>query len=194
MKYKYAFKLENEQSAKAVGMALGISTKHSKEICDFVRGKQAQKAIVMLENVIEKKIAVPYHRYKMDLAHKPGIGPGRYPKKASKEIIGVIKGAMANAQHKGLSVSNLYIRHICVHRASTPWRYGRHRRRKMKRSHIEVVLIEKPSEKKVTQPKETTKSVEKATKEVREDKVTQPKAKLKQTEEKPVKEVREDKK
>nr|AJS13034.1 large subunit ribosomal protein L22 [uncultured archaeon] len=145
--YKYATKTEKEKNAKAVGLALPISTKHCVEICNYIRGKRVEDAIHILEQVLDKKHAIPYKKYKRDLAHRKGIGPGRYPEKTCKEIIKVLKSASANAQYKGMGVSNLYIKHICAHLASRPWHYGRQSRRKMKRSHVEVVLEEREIEK-----------------------------------------------
>ena len=167
--YKYATKIDKEKNVKAVGLALPISTKHSVEICNYIRGRRVEDAINILEQVMDKKHAIPYKRYKRDLAHKKGIGPGRYPEKSCREIIKVLKSASANAQYKGMSLSNLYIKHICAHLASRPWHYGRHTRRKMKRSHVEVVLEERELKekrikgskgKKESKPDGTEKSIE----------------------------------
>ncbi len=167
--YRYATKTEKEKNAKAVGLALPISTKHCVEICNYIRGKRVEDAIHILEQVLDKKHAIPYKKYKRDLAHRKGIGPGRYPEKTCKEIIKVLKSASANAQYKGMGVSNLYIKHICAHLASRPWHYGRKSRRKMKRSHVEVVLEEREIEKRVKKEKsEGEKGIqEKKKKEVR---------------------------
>ena len=37
---------------------------------------------------------------------------------------------------------------MAAHKASAPWHYGRQRRRKMKRTHIEIVIGEKETKKK----------------------------------------------
>ncbi len=150
MKYKYAInKLDKEKTAKAVGISIGVSAKHSKEVCDMIRGKKANTAVVMLKQVIDMKKPVPYKKFHRDLAHKTKIGPGRYPVKTCKEILSVVNGAIVNAENKGLNADDLFIKHICVHTAARPWHYGRHRGRKMKRSHVEVVLEEKEQKKKV---------------------------------------------
>ena len=82
---------------------------------------------------MDKKTAVPFRRFDFDLGHKKKIGPGRYPNKASREIIGLIENVEANAQFKGLNTSNLIITHISAHKAGKAWHYGRKSRRKMKR-------------------------------------------------------------
>ncbi|NQV09508.1 50S ribosomal protein L22 [Candidatus Woesearchaeota archaeon] len=148
MVYKYAAKLGEENSAVAAGRSLSISTKQSVEICRFLRKKKLQRAKNMLNDVIAHKIAVPYIRYYGDVGHKKGkIAAGRYPEKASKEILKILESVEANAQLKGLSTGDLFIEHICAHLASRPWHYGRQRRRKTKRTHIEVIVTEKKNKK-----------------------------------------------
>lgn len=131
--------------AKALGMNLPISRKQSFEICKYIRYKKLNTAKKLLEEVISKKKAVPFGRYNTDLGHKPKIGPGSYPVKASKEILRLIENAEANAQFKGLNTSNLYINHIKVNQSPKAWHYGRKSRRRMKRATVEVVLGEKVS-------------------------------------------------
>lgn len=177
--YKYATKVE-EKHAKAVGIGLPVSTKHCVEISNYIRGRRLEDAITLLEQVVAKKHAIPFKRHLRDLPHKPGIGPGRYPEKASLEIINLLKSASANAQHKGMGVSNLYIKHICAHLASRPWHYGRQTRRKMKRTHLEVVLEEREvKRKKVEQVKETKPKEAKEKTNVAEPKTEKPKVELK---------------
>ncbi|MCK5107542.1 MAG: 50S ribosomal protein L22 [Nanoarchaeota archaeon] len=150
-------KNKKENCAKAYGSGLPISTKQSIEICSYIRGKNLDKAIKMLQRVLEMKDAVPYTRFNNDIGHKPGIGPGRYPQKSTKDILGLLESVKANALAKGLNTDNLEIVKLIANKASRPWRYGRHRRRKAKRSHVEVVVEEierKPSKKKTTKPAE----------------------------------------
>ena len=41
------------------------------------------------------------------VAHKKGVGPGRFPKKAAKAILRVIESAKHNAEYKGLDAENM---------------------------------------------------------------------------------------
>src|SRR3989338_7007913 len=111
--------------AIANGASLKISTKQSIEICRLLRNKTTEKAKKLLERVIEKKQAVPYIRHNHEIPHRKGnMMAGRYPIKASKEILRLIKNAEANAINKGMA-SNLIISHISADKwANTP-RYGR---------------------------------------------------------------------
>ncbi len=140
----YTFKdYNNEHMARAVGMALPISMKFSREICRFIKNKNPSHARKLLEEVIQKKTAIPFTRYNFDLAHKTKIGPGRYPEKASIEFIKLIESVEANAQFKGLNTPNLIIIHVSAHNAGKAWHYGRFSRRRMKRTNVEIILEEK---------------------------------------------------
>ena len=140
----YTFRnYDKEHMARAVGIALPISFKHSVEICGFIRNKNADDAKKMLQKVVEKKIAIPFRRYDFDLGHKRKVGPARFPEKASIEFIKLIENVEANAQFKGLNTSNLIITHISAHNAGKAWHYGRFSRRRVKRTNIEICLEEK---------------------------------------------------
>lgn len=134
---------DKENMARVVGISLPISMKFSVEICNFIRGKRISEAKEMLQTVVEGKRAIPFKIFNKDLSHKRKIGPGRYPKKASQEIIKLLESVEANAQFKGMNTSDLYIIHINAHLASRPLRYGRKRRRKAKRTHVEIIVEEK---------------------------------------------------
>ena len=129
--------------ARAVGVALPISYKHSYEVCNFIKNKNIADAKKILESVVEKKVAVPYKRFDFDLSHKKKIGPGRFPEKTSLELIKLLESVEANAQFKGLNTSNLVIIHMSAHKAGKAWHYGRFSRRKMKRTHVEICVEEK---------------------------------------------------
>ncbi|MBW2983682.1 50S ribosomal protein L22 [Candidatus Woesearchaeota archaeon] len=174
MPYKYANKkYEPEHMAKAVGTSLSISTKHAIEICTLLRCKELSYAKELLKKAIEKKQAIPFTRFNKDVGHKPGIGPGRYPKKASGEILKLLECVEANAQFKGLNTSELVINHICAHKAGKAMRYGRQRGRTSKRTHVEVMVKETAKKKaeekgKEAKPKETKKAEKKPTEKPKE--------------------------
>ncbi|MBN2422515.1 50S ribosomal protein L22 [Candidatus Woesearchaeota archaeon] len=144
---KLTYENLQENMAFAKGLNLSISTKKAVEICNNIRKKPVTEAKKILEEIIELKRPLPMKRFNRDTAHKKAIGPGRFPKKTAKLILSTVKNAESNAQNKGLNTHNLIIAHISAHKASTPWHYGRHRRRKMKRTHVEIVVEEKKPEK-----------------------------------------------
>lgn len=128
--------------AKAVGISLPISMKHSREICNFIKLKSVQKAKEILEKVTNKELAVPFTRFNKDTGHKKGMSAGRYPVKAAFEIKKLVENVESNAQFKGLNVNNLVIAHAIVKTASRPFHFGRQRGRKMRRSHVEIIVEE----------------------------------------------------
>ena len=138
---------KKESMARAIGKSLPISFKQSVEICSFIRNKEVSYAKNVLGNVADLKQAIPFRRYKKNIGHKTKMGPGRYPIKASLEILSLINAVEANAQFKGLNTSNLIIRSIVPNKASTVQRSGRKRGRKSKRTHIEIVVEERAQQK-----------------------------------------------
>ena len=185
MVYNYSTKI-TEHMAKAVLRAEAISTKHSIEISNMIRGLPLSKAKHMLTEVVAMKKPVPFKRFNDNVGHRRGIGPGRYPIKAASKILQLLNTVEANAQVKSLDTEILEIKHICAHLASRPMRYGRHRGRVSKRTHVEVVVQESPKLKEKKPKKQKT--VEK--KEVKE----QPKTEEKKPEVKQEKPKAEEKK
>lgn len=138
-KHHYATDIEG---AKAVGRDLPISMKHSVEVCSFIRGKDLQLAKQLLEEVVVLKRAVPYKKFNQDLGHKKGMMSGRFPQKTAKEILKILESVEVNAQFKGMNTSRLRIAHLVTHMGSRPYHSGRHRGRKMKRAHVEIIVQE----------------------------------------------------
>ncbi|MBI2105699.1 50S ribosomal protein L22 [Candidatus Woesearchaeota archaeon] len=148
---------KEKTTAMAMGISLPISLKQSVEICNFIRGKTSEKAKKILEQVKEKKIAIPYKRYVHGVGHRPGkMASGRYPLNASIHILSILKSAEANAENKGMS-SPLQISEATANQASRSWRAGRHRRRRRKSTHIKIVLKEIKTKSKTAEGKKIQK-------------------------------------
>ena len=137
-------KVEKKETAKAISHNLAISTKQSVEVCSFIRGINIEKARRLLNQVLDKKIAVPFKRYNKDMPHKRGkIASGRYPIKTISEILNVLNTAQANAENKGLDSKNLFIKNIKADKGAKNFHPGRKRRRLIKNTRIEVHVEEK---------------------------------------------------
>jgi len=150
MKVEY----NKEHMAKSIGRSMSISTKFSIEICDQIRNKKVSRAKTILQDAIALKKAIPLRKFNKDIAHKTKIGPGKFTPKACAEILSLVESAEANAQFKGLNTSNLIIILAIANRAAKQWHYGRKRRRKMKRTHVEIIVAEgKDSKKSKTEDK-----------------------------------------
>ena len=156
-KYTYAI-TTHDQQAKAAGREMPISTKQSIEICNQIRGKNINRAKSILDDAISFERAIPFKRFTNGLGHKPGrMASGRYHPKACKLIKELILSAEANALNKGLSVSDLIIKHICVQKAGNQFHMGSRRGIRMRRTHLEVVLEAQQENKKETKKTEKTK-------------------------------------
>jgi large subunit ribosomal protein L22 len=110
----YSFKPEDEtRIAKAMGYEMSISFKHAVEICSALKGKKIEDAMKYLEEVIELKQPVPFRNHKKKVAHKKldGWYAGRYPQKAARHILKVLRNLDANAEYKGLEKEDLVIVH-----------------------------------------------------------------------------------
>ncbi|NYT11775.1 MAG: 50S ribosomal protein L22 [Methanomassiliicoccales archaeon] len=143
----YTMETDPDSTSRAIGKELPISPKHSREICSMVRGMEVSVAVDVLNEIIELKRAVPFKRYKKCVSHKKGTGPGRYPQKAAKAILGVIESAMSNAEYKGLGVDSMRIKVIAAHLGRTqqgwmPRAYGRATPFDHQTVNVEVILEE----------------------------------------------------
>lgn len=124
--WKYSVKVEDESKvAKAMMRDVPISLKESYEIAKVLKGMKLKDAINLLEEVINYKTPIPYVRYKLGVAHKRalpnrferwGSPIGRYPVKAAKALLKLLKNVENNAGFKRLDVERTYIYHIAVHK------------------------------------------------------------------------------
>lgn len=119
MKLNYSIEPEPEKTSKALGKELHISKKHAHEIASAIKGMKLNKARVFLENVSELKQAVPYKRFTRNIPHRKGMCTGRYPQKAAKEFLKVLKNVESNATYKGLDPENMRITHVATKKGHT---------------------------------------------------------------------------
>jgi len=126
---------------------IDISPKHAREVCTAIKGKQLSAAKQFINNVIKKKQAVPFRRYKKQVAHRsnaPGFYAGRFPIKAATEILSTLENLEANSDFKGLNTDKLVIIHAAAHRGRkiagyTPRAFGRSSPSFNTLVHIEIV-------------------------------------------------------
>ncbi len=143
----YTQETDPETTSKAIGKEMHVSPKHCREVCKMLKGMKVDAATKYLESVAKLETPVPYSRYKMFLSPKAGSGPGRYPQKAAKAILSVIRSAHSNAEYKGLDADNMRIKVACAHRgriqkAYMPRAYGRSTPWNEQVTSIEIVLEE----------------------------------------------------
>lgn len=135
----YTQLLQGSRLSTARSVRVDMHVKHCFEVCRAVKGMRAGQAISYLNEVLKidsdradirkKARAIPYRlgsgnkRKKRSgpsmVGHrKGGMGPGRYPVKASREIIKLIESAMSNASHQyeDINPEEMEITHIAAHR------------------------------------------------------------------------------
>jgi large subunit ribosomal protein L22 len=142
--------LDPDKTAIASGRNMRCSPKHSREICNAIRGMMLDKATKLLESVVEEKTWIPYKRFRKQKPHHPGMKKwpaGGHPVNASQQILKVLKNAESNADNKGLDIDRLKIVHAATERGRTykkniPRAFGRSTAYNEDTSHIEIVLEE----------------------------------------------------
>src|SRR3989338_6221571 len=128
-----------EHTASAAVKNVAISMKQCVEISNCLRYHSTSYAKQFVEEVANLQRAVPFRRYNKDMGHKPGMAAGRFPQKAAKVFLTLLKSVEANAQVQGLDPSNLKIVKLMANQAAVPFGGGR-LQHGTKRSHIEVVV------------------------------------------------------
>ena len=154
--YSYAF--QNFDKTKHVRAALrekDISHKHARGIALAIKGMSIEKAREFLENVIAKRIAVPFRRYNNEVAHRSnirdGFFSGRFPKKAAGEFLRLLDNLESNGEYKGMDLDRLKIVSAVVHKGTklerfTPRAMGRSSPKIDTLVHVELVAQEVASE------------------------------------------------
>lgn len=143
--------LDPEKTVKASGREIRVSHKHAREVCRTIKGMMLNKAKDYLMDVMEKKKAVPFRRYRKKSGHRHGLEKafaGRYPINAASRILKVLQSAQANAENKSLDVDRLQIIHASAYPAMkvkryTPRAQGRSSPKIDTLTHVEIVLEEK---------------------------------------------------
>ncbi|MGB0725166.1 MAG: 50S ribosomal protein L22 [Candidatus Poseidoniaceae archaeon] len=133
--------LQGNRLSVARATNVDVHVKACFEICRTVRGMTAGAAVRKLEKVLlidsdrpdirAKAEAIPYRlgsgnkKRKRSgpsmVGHrKGGMGPGRYPVKASRVVIKLLNSAMDNArhQHEDIDAEDMIITHIAAHRGT----------------------------------------------------------------------------
>ena len=145
--------LDPEKTVKASGREVRVSHKSAREVCHTINGMMLAKAKQHLRDVMTKKRAIPFMRFRKKAGHRHGLvkaSAGRYPVKAAKEALKVLEGAEANAEYKGLDIERLRIIYASAHPGTKVKRYkpraqGRSAPRFETFTHIEIALEEQPA-------------------------------------------------
>jgi len=146
----YSFNIDDkEKELHAFARVEGVnaSYKDLTEVCGRIRGKPVAWAVQFLEGVREGKQPVLYKRHAKRLGHRRALGgrKGRYPQKAARVVLKVLKSAMANGTVKGLD-EEMLIRHASANKKHTYGRLapkGRRKQSAYETARVEIVLKSK---------------------------------------------------
>jgi large subunit ribosomal protein L22 len=143
----YSMQADEETTAKAFGKELPISPRKAREVCRALRRKPVAEAKELLEAVIEKSRPIPYRRFRKEVAHRPGTGPGGYPVKVARYLLRLLESAEENAEYKGLDAENMVVYHISAYKGRPtksyrPRAYGRSSPWVKETTNVEVILKE----------------------------------------------------
>ncbi len=139
----YSLKVEgNVGKARLEGV--DASFKDLCAVCDNIRHLVVDDAFSLLEMASEGKIPIYYRRHNKRLGHRRELGgrKGRYPKKAAKIVLKVLKAAVASAMQKGVK-GELFVLHAAANKKGTYPRLapkGRRIRSDYEVSRVEIIV------------------------------------------------------
>ncbi|MBJ47389.1 MAG: 50S ribosomal protein L22 [Euryarchaeota archaeon] len=164
----YTQLLQGSRLATARAVEVDVHVKHCFEIARAIKHQTAGEAITFLNNVLKidsdrpdirkKAAAVPFRlgsgnkKRKRSgpsmVGHrKGGVGPGRYPVKASRIMIKLLESCMENARHQyeDIDPEEMVITHCAAHRGTikrgwTPRARGRASPKNHYRVNLELFL------------------------------------------------------
>ncbi len=142
---------DETKTAKVYGKNIDMSPKHSREICNTIKGMKIERAIDLLESTTKLETPIPFRRYYKKIGHKKGLSKwfaGRYPVKASKNIIKLLKEVESNAEYKGLNTTKLRIIHASAYKgrvipAFMPRAFGRASPKNHELTNVEIIVEER---------------------------------------------------
>src|SRR3989338_4908021 len=85
-----------------VRTTLAISRKHGVALSNLVKGKNIEKAVESLNEVISMKKALSM---KGEIGHKKGMMSGKYPVKDAKEFLKLVRNLGTNASNLGIDTA-----------------------------------------------------------------------------------------
>ena len=117
---KYSFNREREGLVFAHMKDINASFKDLSAVCDTIRYRNAQAAMSILDSVSQGGTPILYRKYNkyMGSRHELGGRKGRYPMRCAKIVRKALINAMANAEGKGESPSDMYIVHIAANKTN----------------------------------------------------------------------------
>lgn len=111
-----------KESAAVRAPGIHISKRHGMYICSFIKGKDIDKALSELHEVILLKRAIPF---KGEIPHRKGkMMSGRYPVAAAKLFIPLLKNLKGAVLFNGMDLAKTRISSAYTNFAPRPQRRG----------------------------------------------------------------------
>jgi large subunit ribosomal protein L22 len=153
MATRYSTVSDPATTARAYGRDLPVSPKSGRNVAKAIKGMPLERAKKFLQDVADKKAAVPFKVRLRKIAHRrgAGFGPGKYPVKVATHFLKILESAEANAEYKGLETENLVITHASAYQgqviqAYTPRAYGRATPHFERTCNFEVIVMQQEEE------------------------------------------------
>merc|ERR1711935_1097411 len=133
---------EPKDSAKAVKARvsdLRVHYKNTLNTANHLKGLSLKRAQRFLEDVLQRKDAVPFFRHMGGIGHhaqakRHKAVACRWPQKSVRHMLDLLTNAESNAEIQGLEAETLYVSHVQVNRAPTM-------RRRTYRAHGRLLYI-----------------------------------------------------
>jgi large subunit ribosomal protein L22 len=158
MGISYSVEADPETTAKAMLRDRPISLKHSKAICREIKGMTVEDAESYLERVIDGEQSVPFRQHNSGVGHRSDIDgwdAGRYPEKASKDMLKLLENARNNATEQGHDGPSMEIMHVAAHkvgerRGRKPRAFGRASEWNTTLCDVELIIQDADADEEVT--------------------------------------------
>jgi len=148
-----------ENCARARLEDVNASYKDLAQVCGVIRNKKTDWAVGFLEKAAEGTVPIRYRKHNTRLGHRRELGgkKGRYPVKAVRIVLKVLKSAMSNGKVSGLGESFTVLSATANKKRVYPRiaPKGRWSRSFLETSRVEIILrgSEVPAGVEVTPPK-----------------------------------------
>ncbi|MBR9704463.1 hypothetical protein GOV12_03570 [Candidatus Pacearchaeota archaeon] len=139
---KKPVKIVKKTDATVNGKDLHIGRKHAVAICNFIRNKNIDDAINLLNEVLKYKRAIPMRG---EIPHRKGMMSGRYPIKGTGIYLKLLLSLKSNAIANDLELEKFKLYAMANVAARPHKRFGSGR---FKRTHVLLKLISKQKVKK----------------------------------------------
>ncbi len=128
MRYEYSTGFDTNKSARSQTYDANVSYKDLTQVCKTITGKPVLKAMVILENAIDGIKPIIYKTHAKGSGHKSQLSgkQGKFPNKASKLMLKLLKNAYSNAQSKGIDEKSIVVLHAAAFKQNVYPRYKKY--------------------------------------------------------------------